>query len=184
MIMSGQIMSLHCSNNAHRSLIFIFIFIIACNSNIKNNIDLPFIKREIKWESSINEIETKITGKLKLTFSKLSKTKGGSSYLYLGGNFKGIKTNCWKFIFENEALEAIYIWIVNENHSKVEQTYSHLLNHFNTIAKHEAGRDYDSWLYDEAYYGPPELHDTNIILEKKSDSILIKIMHSFQHSAN
>jgi hypothetical protein len=167
-------------NNSYTIILFVLycIIFISCNPLTKTNIDLTIIKRELPWESSYNNIKNKLKDKLDLTFSKRELFKQSTSYIYHGGSFKRIKTSSWKFIFYQDALEAIYIWIIYESADKTESTYKQLTKYFNSIADYEKGRDYNSWLYDQAYYGPPRLHDSNIILEKKDDSILIKIMHA------
>jgi hypothetical protein len=158
--------------------VFCLIWLCACNPITKTSIDLTILKRELPWGSSYNSIKNKLEDKLDLTFSKCEASKQSTSYIYLAGSFKRIETNSWKFIFHKDALEAIYIWMICKSVDQTTSAYEQLTKYFNSIADYEKGRDYDSWIYDEAYYAPPRLHDTNIILEKKGDSILIKFIHS------
>ncbi len=162
-------------------IITICLLSFACNKNEKIFTDLSLIKSEINWGMEYKAVKKILDKNYDLTLMKKDQVFNKNTYLFLGGNFIGIRSKGWKFKFTNDAIEGIDIWIENQTKEEMLWNYQRLTRYFNQIAEFEYSSFYDTWVYCQISNDGNKNCNTDIFLDKKDNIILINILHNSNH---
>jgi len=166
--------------NIFYSIIFLICFLLsACNLNNNNDIDSLIVKNELKWGMNYKTVKKVLDNKYGLTFIKKEQINDISSFIFLGGSINGIKMKGIKFLFQNDSVEGMDIWIDSNTNEEMNWKYSSLSKYFSNIGEIEFNASNDAWRYCTIGNDGEKKCDTDIFMLPEKNKILVHVHRTY-----
>ena len=97
----------------------------------------------------------------------------------MGGSINGIKMKGVKFLFQNDALEGMDIWIDSNTNEEMKWKYSSLSKYFSKIGEIEFSASNDAWRYCTIGNDGEKKCDTDIFMLPEKNKIFVHIHKTY-----
>lgn len=162
-------------------ILFVVLFLYSLSSCelVKNDVSDLIERNDLKWGMDSTSFKKVINKNSELSLLCREVLASNASYIYLGGVLKNISLKGIKFLFKENLLVGMEIWVDSKSKQEMESKYAILAKYFNSIGKLEFNASNDAWIYCKDKKDNESRPDTDIFLVSDGNNILVHIHKTY-----